>query len=131
MFFPTEATMIMTQEQAFLKAHEQMHSLIAFVQQAHDQRLRLDQVERGLFSLLLQMGHSLLQAHVAAAGDGDAGETATSADGRVHRRLPAPHSRTYRSIFGTLSIPRFVYGSREGQAITHVPLDATLGLPAG
>src|SRR6185437_6937767 len=68
---------------------------------------------------------------VAAAGDGDAGETATSADGRVHRRLPAPHSRTYRSIFGTLSIPRFVYGSREGQAITHVPLDATLGLPAG
>lgn len=122
---------MMTQEQAFLKAHEQLQSLIAFVQQAHDQRLRLDQVERGLFSLLLQLGHSLLQAHVAAAGDGDAGPTVTTDEGQSHRRLPAPHGRTYRSIFGELSIARFVYGSREGQTITHVPLDATLGLPAG
>jgi len=123
--------MILTQEQAFLKAHQQLQSLIAFVQQAPDQRLRLDQVERGLFSLLLQLGLSLLQAHLAAAGDGDAGETVTTADGHVHRRLPAPHPRTYRSIFGELAIRRFVYGSREGQAITQVPLDATLGLPAG
>ncbi len=123
--------MIMTQEQAFLKAHEQLQSLIAFVRQAPDQHLRLDQVERGLFTLLLQLGLSLLQAHVAAAGDGDAGETVTTADGHVHRRLPAPHPRTYRSIFGELPIRRFVYGSREGQAITQVPLDAALGLPAG
>jgi hypothetical protein len=123
--------MIVTQEQAFLKAQEQLQSLIAFVQQAPDQHLRLDQVERGLFSLLLQLGLSLLRAYVAAAGDGDAGETVTTADGHVHRRLPAPHPRPYRSIFGELPIQRFVYGSREGQAITHVPLDATLGMPAG
>lgn len=123
--------MILTQEQAFLKAHQQLQSLIAFVQQAPQQRLRIDQVERGLFTLLLQLGLSLLQAHVAAAGDGDDGETVTTADGHRHRRLPAPHTRTYRSLFGELSIQRFVYGSREGQAITHVPLDATLGLPAG
>jgi hypothetical protein len=131
MFFVTEAPMIMTQEQPFLKAHEQLQSLIAFIQQAPGQHLRLDQVERGLFPLLLQLGLSLLQAHVAAAGDGDVGEAVTTPDGQAHRRLPAPHPRTYRSIFGELSIRRFVYGSREGQAITHVPLDAALGLPAG
>jgi hypothetical protein len=131
MFFLPEATRIMTQEQAFLKAHEQLQSLIAFVQQAQQQHLRLDQVERGLFSLLLHMGHSLLQAHVAAAGDGDGGDTATRADGHLQRRLPTPHARTYRSLFGELSIPRFVYGSREGQAIRQVLLDAALGLPAG
>ncbi len=123
--------MILSHEQAFLKAHEQLQTLIAFVQQAPQQRLRLDQVERGVFTLLLQLGLSLLQAHVAAAGAGDGGETVTTDDGHTHRRLPAPHTRTYRSIFGELSIQRFVYGSREGQAITHVPLDATLGLPAG
>jgi hypothetical protein len=131
MFFLQEAPMIMNQEQALLKAHEQVQTLMAFVQNALDQNLRLDQVERGLFTMLLQLGHSLLQAHVAAAGDGNVGDTTTTADGQVHRRLPTPHPRIYRSLFGELTLQRFVYGSREGQAITHVPLDATLGLPAG
>ena len=57
--------MIMTQEEAFLKAHQQLHDLIAFAQQASHDRLRIDQVERGLFSRLLQLGLSLLTAFVA------------------------------------------------------------------
>ncbi len=35
------------------------------------------------------------------------------------------------SIFGALSITRYVYGTREGQRIACVPLDAQLGLPEG
>jgi hypothetical protein len=35
------------------------------------------------------------------------------------------------SIFGELLIGRYVYGTREGQAIEWSPLDAALGLPAG
>jgi hypothetical protein len=35
------------------------------------------------------------------------------------------------SIYGPLEIERWVYGTREGQKIEHVPLDARLGLPAG
>jgi hypothetical protein len=123
--------MIMTQEQAFLKAQGQLADLIAFVQGATPQGLRLDEVERGLFSRLLQLGHSLLGAHVAAQGDGDLGDTATTPDGQTCRRLPEPHDRTYRSVFGPLVISRFVYGSREGQRIAHVPLDARLGMPEG
>jgi hypothetical protein len=34
-------------------------------------------------------------------------------------------------MYGALQIRRFVYGTREGQEIEHVPLDARLGLPAG
>jgi hypothetical protein len=123
--------MIMTQEQAFLKAQDQLAGLIAFVQGASAQALRLDQVERGLFDRLLQLGLSLLTAHVAAQGTGDVGETATTPAGQTCRRLPEPHERTYRSVFGPLAIGRFVYGTREGQQIAHVPLDARLGLPEG
>ena len=123
--------MIMTQEQAFGKAQEQLLDLIAFVRHASQEQQRLDQVERGLFSHLLELGHSLLTAFVAAAGDGDVGDTTTTPQGTPCRKLPQPHERPYRSLFGTLPIRRFVYGSREGQAIEHVPLDARLGMPAG
>lgn len=123
--------MIITQEQAFLKAHEQFQALLDFVGRASGEQQRLDQAERGLLSGLLELGMSLLTAFVAAAGDGDRGETTTALDGSLQRRLPEPHSRPYRSIFGTLSITRYVYGTREGQRIACVPLDARLGLPAG
>jgi hypothetical protein len=123
--------MIMTQEQAFLKAQTQLADLIAFVRSSADEPLRLEEVERGLFERLLQLGHSLLTAHVAAQGNGDVGDTATTPDGQTCRRLPEPHARTYRSVFGPLSILRVVYGSREGQKIAWVPLDARLGLPEG
>jgi hypothetical protein len=123
--------MIMTQEQAFLKAQDQLAGLIAFVRAASAQGLRLDEVEHGLFDRLLQLGHSLLTAHVAAQGTGDVGDTTTTPDGQTCRRLPDPHGRTYRSVFGPLTIGRFVYGSREGQQIVYVPLDARLGLPDG
>ena len=123
--------MIMTQDQAFGKAQQQLLDLIALVRQATQDRQRLDQVERGLFSHLLQLGLSLLTAFVAAAGDGDVGDTTTTPEGTPCRRLPQPHERTYRSLFGALPVRRFVYGSREGQQIEHVPLDAVLGLPEG
>jgi len=123
--------MIMTQEQAFLKAQTQLTDLIAFVRAAPGEGLRLDQVERGLFERLLQLGLSLLTAHVAAHGDGDVGDTATAPDGLAYRKLPDPHDRTYRSVFGPLTIRRAAYGTRAGQKIAWVPLDARLGLPQG
>jgi len=123
--------MIMTQAQAFLKAQGQLADLSAFVKDATPQTLRLDAVERGLFTRLRQRGHSLLCAHGAAQGDGDGGDTATTPDGQTCRRRPEPHDRTYRSVCGPLVSGRFVYGSRAGQQLQHVPLDARLGLPEG
>ena len=104
--------MIITQEQALLKAQGQFQILLDFVARASAEQQRLDQTERGLLSGLLAVGRSLLTAFVAGAGDGDRGETATATDGSVQRRLPEQHSRTYRSIFGTLSITQHVYGTR-------------------
>lgn len=132
MYSPTkEAATIMTHELSLLKAHSQIHDLLDWLGQAGTDQLRLDQVERGLFDQLLQLGHTLLTAFVAQAGDGDVGPTTTAADGQTCRRLPQPHTRTYRSVFGTVPLTRFVYGSREGQQLQHVPLDARLGVPEG
>jgi hypothetical protein len=128
---PRRVPVIISQEQAFLKAHVQFQILLDFVARASAEQQRLDQTERGLLSGLLEVGRSLLTAFVAGAGDGDRGETTTAADGSVQRRLPEQHTRIYRSLFGTLSITRYVYGTREGQRIACVPLDAQLGLPEG
>ena len=123
--------MIMSQERAFLKAQDQLREIETFVEQAVTDERRIDQVERELFRRLLAVGHTLLQAFVAAQGDGDAGAELPTADGRRVRRLKNAHGRRYLSIFGELCIRRRVYAEREKQQIERAPLDKRLGLPAG
>src|SRR3954452_15318905 len=128
---PGDLAMIITPEQAALKAREQFDALRDFVEQAAQDGQRIDTVEREVFRQLLGLGHTLLSAFVAAQGDGDLGPEAEAPEGHTVRRLPERHDRRYVSIFGELTIARVVYGSREGQAIEHVPLDERLGLPEG
>lgn len=122
--------MIIAQEKAFLKAQTQLKSICSFVEQAAADGQRIDQAERELISQLLAVGLTLLEAFVAAQGDGDAGEELESGDHLLHR-LPDLHARRYLSIFGELLIERRVYARRQGQKIEQAPLDARLGLPAG
>jgi hypothetical protein len=128
---PGDLAMMMTPEQAALKAQEQFEALQVLVEQAAEDGQRIDTVERELFRRLLGLGHTLLSAFVAAQGDGDLGPQAGTPGGRTVRRLPQRHDRRYVSIFGELTIARVVYGTREGQEIEHVPLDERLGLPEG
>jgi hypothetical protein len=139
--------MMIAYEREFLKAQKQVEQLIENVRQAGDNRRRIDEVERMIFAELLQIGLHLLSAFVVRAGDGDLGKTiklpAVSGNSssppdeesvtevRTLRRLPNRHTRRYVSIFGELTMTRWVYGTREGQAIEAFPLDAQLGLPAG
>lgn len=123
--------MIITPEQAALKAREQFDALRDFVDRAARDGQRIDTVERELFRQPLGLGHTLLSAFVAHHGDGDLGPEVETPEGRTVRRLPERHDRRYVSIFGELTIERVAYGSREGQKIEHVPLDERLGLPEG
>src|SRR5947209_11880213 len=109
--------MIISPEQAALKAREQFDALRDFVDQAARDGQRIDTVERELFRQLLSLGHSLLSAFVAQQGDGDLGPQAETAEGQTARRLPERHHRRYVSIFGALTITRAVYGTRRGQTI--------------
>jgi hypothetical protein len=88
------------------------------------------EVEEGLWDLVLQVGRRALGTFLACHGTGDLSETVTLPDGREVHRLEELHARRYVSIFGSFSLPRTVYGSREGQALEFVPLDNRLQLPA-
>jgi hypothetical protein len=123
--------MIITPEQAALKAQHQFDALRDFVLQAAQQGQRIDTVEREAFRQLLGLGPALLSAVVAAQGDGDLGPQAETPEGRTMRRLPERHDRRYVSIFGELISGRVASGTREGQKIERVPLDERLGLPEG
>ena len=73
--------MIITPEQAALKAQHQFDALRDFVEQAARDGQRIDSVERELFRQLLGLGHTLLSAFVAAQGDGDLGPQAETPTG--------------------------------------------------
>lgn len=120
--------MMMAQEQAFLKSRQQLQAIHAYVEEASSRGERIDKVERELFSQVLLVGLTMLQAYVAAQGDGDAGETLEQ-EGQTLHRSEQPHSRRYLSIFGELTISRYVYAEGEKQKAV-APLDARLSLPA-
>lgn len=138
---------MITTERSFLKCKERLEQLIESVLKSGQEGHRIDEVERTVLSELLQMGLLLLEGFVKSAGDGDVGATLTvpalpesglgsagdlaASDLRTWHRLKPRHSRSYVSIFGKLVIHRRVYGTREGQKIEAVPLDARLGLPVG
>jgi hypothetical protein len=122
--------MITAKEFDFFKAHQQFEEMCEFVRQAGRQRQRVDQVERGLFPKAMEMCLDMLLAFINAHGDGDEGSQVQQ-DDRSLNRLSEPHDKRYLSIFGEIVISRYVYGTREGQAIEYKPLDVALGLPAG
>lgn len=86
-------------------------------------------VEEQLFRKLIALGRQLYARFLAQQGTGDVGERFTLPEGRQLRRLEQPHRRSLVTIFGEFSLDRAVYGTREGQAIEAVPLDARLQLP--
>jgi hypothetical protein len=92
--------------------------------------LAVHEAERGLWDLMLQLGHAALKEFFNLHGSGDQGETVSLPDGSVCQRLKELHDRPYVSIFGSFTLHRTAYGSREGQKIVFVPLDNRLQLPA-
>jgi hypothetical protein len=122
--------MITAKELDVFKAQEQFQQMCEFLKQALAEGQRVDQVERGLFPQAMSMCLDFLRSFVVAHGDGDEGETLQREEETL-QRLREPHEKRYLSIFGELWISRWVYGTREGQAIDWSPLDAALGLPTG
>jgi hypothetical protein len=88
-------------------------------------------VELDLFRELLALGAELFGEFINLVGAGDKGETATLDKEQVVKRLEEQHRRWLVTIFGKFSIPRWVYGTREGQKIEWVPTDQRLQLPEG
>jgi len=108
---------------------ESMVQLFRFMQESAEAGKPVHDVELGIWQRLLALGRQTLDQFFRAQGTGDVGETFTMPDGRELMRLENQHPRFYQSIFGEFQLERTVYGSREGQKIEAVPLDARLQLP--
>lgn len=121
---------ILTQEQLLLNAQAQFDALKQRILEYTEKQIRTDQAERNVFAELLPIGLMLLRAFVAGAGVGDEGEQ-VSRGGRTLQRSDELRRKLYRSVFGTLSILRWVYAAGEKKKIEYAPTDARLGLPHG
>ena len=110
-------------------APSSVSDLFAFARLAAQEGLTAHEAEEALWKRLLLLGSEALGLFFRLQGTGDVGAELARPDGSTARRLPESHNRTYRSVFGDFTLPRTCYGSREGQAITFVPLDNRLQLP--
>jgi PAS domain-containing protein len=108
---------------------ESMTQLFRFVQESAEAGKPMHEVELGIWQRLLALGRQALEQFLAMQGTGNVGETFTMPDGSELTRLEDLHLRCYQSIFGDFQLERTVYGTREGQKIEAVPLDARLQLP--
>jgi hypothetical protein len=108
---------------------ESVAELFRFVQKAAEMGKPVHEVELGIWESVLALGRQTLDQFLRMQGTGDVGETLTLPTGDMLQRLEKLHSRTYHSIFGEFLLERTVYGTREGQKIEAVPLDARLQLP--
>lgn len=106
-----------------------LDELVHLLAGAVENNVSAHEVEQGLWKHMLGFGRQALQVFFTECGPGDEGETVKLDDERTVKRLPKLHTRRYLTVFGEFSLPRFVYGSREGQKIEHIPLDARLQLP--
>jgi hypothetical protein len=104
---------------------QEFEMLLDFVSGAQAQKATADQIERGLFKLLLAVGAKLLMLFFVMRSECCTRETIQSATGQS---LPYERDtkRTYYSIFGKLPIYR-PYFYKQGIG-SEIPLDAALGL---
>jgi hypothetical protein len=110
--------------------HDLAEQLLAFVRDAVAHGTPAHDAERGIWQRLLTLGRTALGQFFDLQGTGDQGDTVTLPDGQTCQRLADLHARRYVSLFGTFTLQRTAYGSREGQKIDFVPLDNRLQLPA-
>jgi len=108
---------------------ETLSDLQRYVERAALEGTSAHDVEAGLWRRVLQLGHQAMQLFFTLVGAGDVGESVMLSEGHQVRRLESRHRRVYQSVFGRFELERVVYGSRAGQRIEYVPVDAQLQLP--
>lgn len=122
---------MIAQSESLGKAEAVFRDMIGFVKKAIESpEIRIDEVERALFDKSLALSFELLAQFAAGAGDGDHGQT-VEREGKTLQRSDEKKTKFYRSIFGVLSIERYVYSLGPKKRVEWAPVDARLGLPAG
>lgn len=105
--------------------------LAGFVRRAVADGASLDDLERGTFGRLLQMGRAAVDLFLEAQGNGDLGPMVATPEGSVLERSDVPRDRPVRTIFGEHRFQAYVYSRGRKQKIELRPIDARINLPEG
>jgi hypothetical protein len=105
--------------------------LTDFVRQAVQKGSELDEVERGIFARLLEMGCAAVDLFLEAQGDGDLGASVVGEDDVFLHRSDRVVERPLRTIFGEHALYAYVYSQGSKKKIELRPIDARINLPEG
>jgi hypothetical protein len=105
--------------------------LVAFVRKAVQEGASLDDLERGAFAFVLDIGKSAVELFLKAQGDGDLGAEVSTEDGAVLQRSGGVVERPLRTIFGEHIVEGYVYSQGSKKKIDLRPIDARINLPDG
>jgi len=105
--------------------------LEASIRGASQQGKSLYEVEKDTWARTLQIGHAAIEQLLMLQGDGDLGESVTTAEGQRLERSEEPIERPLRTVFGEHTIRAYVYAAGAHEAIQLRPVDARLSLPSG
>lgn len=123
----------MMTDQMVISKSDEVHAMVDDLQElvttAIEEQTPLHQVEEKVFHRVLAMGYKTLQGMLEQLGQGNVGDQCELEDGRRLQRSQDLKTREYLSVFGPVSIDRYVYAQREGQKAEFIPLDARLALP--
>lgn len=103
----------------------------ALVEQSAREGRPLREMERRILDSVLDIGRRCVDRFITLQGDGDLGETVTTANQTVLARSPEPADRPLRPIFGGHVLRAFVYGRGPKRPVEFRPVDARLQLPEG
>lgn len=106
-------------------------NLGVFVRQAVRDGASLDDVERGVFARVLNMGKAAVDLFVSAQSDGDLGDRVSTSAGTILYRSDRVVERSLRTIFGEHRFEQYVYSQGSKRRIELKPIDARLNLPEG
>jgi hypothetical protein len=106
-------------------------NLTGFVREAVKEGASLDHLERGALQRVLEIGHAAVDMFLEAQGDGDLGDSVTTAEDIVLYRSDTIMTRPVRTIFGEHSFQAYVYSQGSKRKIELRPIDARLNLPEG
>ncbi len=105
--------------------------LAAFVRQAVQKGSSFHDVERGVFTRVLEIGFAAVDLFLAAQGEGDLGDCIETPEGTVLYRSEATVERPLRTIFGEHALQTYVYSQGPKRKIELRPIDARINLPEG
>lgn len=113
-------------EQSITEGDKEIKALFEYVQN-HATEFELYDIEKYIFSAVMNVGLAALKCYFAQRGTGDIGSKLITENGIELPQTRRLRQKTYFSIFGKIKISRTCYRDRGYDGI--MPLDAQVNLP--